>query len=114
VKLVNKTKRSTSSDVLFISIKFRITYDLRISSNHSFPRLFELVFGNMILTYKILKRKKWGRRRPHTSIFVLITPTVFKKQGIEISIKKTPLIKVKYCSERAVRGRLNFQSKQTF
>jgi len=34
--------------------------------------------------------KKWDRRRPKTSLFVLIFPPVFEVQGFEISKKKTP------------------------
>jgi len=32
--------------------------------------------------------KKWGRGRPNSSMFVLISPTIFEIQGLEISTKK--------------------------
>jgi len=42
--------------------------------------------------------KKWGRCRPNTSLFVLISPTVFEIQGFEISRKHPPpLIFRKHC-----------------
>jgi len=61
----------------------------------------------------VLQAKKWGRRRPNTSMFVLICPAVFEIQGFEISRKlPPPLILRKHCHDCAVQRRLDSRSNK--
>jgi len=56
------------------------------------------------------QKKKWGRRRPNTSMFVLMCPTVVEIQGFEISRNPPPpLILRKHCHDCAIQRRLDSQ-----